>query len=207
MQPTLVAAQKDTDDLLVKLDADQRDAAQARELAERDAEVAVKVQNRVQAIADDCQRDLDEAMPAYYKAIKALDALDKKAIQEVKSFVKPPEMVAVTMEAVNILLGEKPEWKVAKTVLTDMQFLEKLKAYDKDNISHAKMKQLKKYMSDPRFVPEKVEKVSTAAKCLCMWVHAIATYDKVVKTIAPKRKKLAEAESELDAVNHELCEA
>ena len=87
MQPTLVAAQRDTDELLVKLERDQKDAARARALAEKDAEVAMNVQVRVQAIADDCQKDLDAAMPAYYKSIKALDALDKKAINEVKSFL------------------------------------------------------------------------------------------------------------------------
>lgn len=37
-------------------------------------------------------QDLDEAMPAYYAAIKALDSLDKKAIQEMKSFSNPPQV-------------------------------------------------------------------------------------------------------------------
>lgn len=36
-------------------------------------------------------KDLDEAMPAYYASIKALDSLDKKAIQEMKSFSNPPQ--------------------------------------------------------------------------------------------------------------------
>ena len=36
-------------------------------------------------------KDLDEAMPAYYASIKALDSLDKKSIQEMKSFSNPPQ--------------------------------------------------------------------------------------------------------------------
>ena len=36
-------------------------------------------------------QDLDEAMPAYYASIKALDSLDKKSIQEMKSFSNPPQ--------------------------------------------------------------------------------------------------------------------
>jgi dynein heavy chain, axonemal len=59
----------------------------------------------MQMIKDDCQADLDEAMPAYRSSIKALDALDKKSIQEMKAFNNPPEMVAVCIEAVCILLG------------------------------------------------------------------------------------------------------
>jgi len=31
----------------------------------------------VKIIKDDCQKDLDEALPAYYGALKALDSLDK----------------------------------------------------------------------------------------------------------------------------------
>lgn len=38
-------------------------------------------------------QDLDEAMPAYYAAIKALDSLDKKSIQEMKSFTNPPQVI------------------------------------------------------------------------------------------------------------------
>lgn len=38
-------------------------------------------------------QDLDEAMPAYYAAIKALDSLDKKSIQEMKSFTNPPQVL------------------------------------------------------------------------------------------------------------------
>lgn len=38
----------------------------------------------LQVIKDDCQADLDEAMPAYKASIRALDSLDKKSIQEMK---------------------------------------------------------------------------------------------------------------------------
>lgn len=45
-------------------------------------------------------------MPALKAAVKALDSLDKKSIQEMKAFNNPPEMVGVCIEAVCILLGE-----------------------------------------------------------------------------------------------------
>ena len=41
------------------------------------------------------------------------------------------------MEAVNILLGEKPDWDQAKKVLSDTRFMERLMKYDKDNIPPA----------------------------------------------------------------------
>lgn len=41
-------------------------------------------QTGVKVIKDDCEADLAEAMPAYESAVRALDSLDKKSIQELK---------------------------------------------------------------------------------------------------------------------------
>ena len=58
-------------------------------------------------MADDAQKDLAEAMPAMEAAMKALEALNKNDINELKVFNKPPELVKVVMEAVCLLLGVK----------------------------------------------------------------------------------------------------
>lgn len=60
-----------------------------------------------QAIADDAQRDLDEALPALEGANQALNSLDKADISEIKVFTKPPDLVMTVMEAVCILLNCK----------------------------------------------------------------------------------------------------
>lgn len=72
-----------------------------------DEAVAKVKAEETQAIADDAQRDLDEALPVLEAAIHALDALDKSDIAEIKVFSKPPEMVQTVMESVCILLGQK----------------------------------------------------------------------------------------------------
>lgn len=54
-------------------------------------------------LAEVAQADLDEAMPALEEAIRALDALNKKDISEMKSYGKPPVKVEMVMEAVMIL--------------------------------------------------------------------------------------------------------
>ena len=61
--------------------------------------------------------------------------------------------------------------------------------YDKDNIPDSTLKKLKKYMDNPKFNPDDVEKVSKACKSLCMWVRAMDLYAKVFKTVEPKRQK------------------
>ena len=72
-----------------------------------DEAVAKVKAEETQAIADDAQRDLDEALPALEAAVKALDALDKNDISEIRVFTKPPELVQTVMEAVCILMGVK----------------------------------------------------------------------------------------------------
>lgn len=56
----------------------------------------------------------------------------------------------------------------------------------------------KEYVSNPEFDPTKVAKASSAAEGLCKWVTAMEIYDRVAKVVAPKKAKLAEAESELN---------
>jgi len=45
-----------------------------------------------------------------------LDALKSSDVTEVKSMAKPPPGVVMTMEAVCIMLDEKPDWASAKKV-------------------------------------------------------------------------------------------
>lgn len=52
-------------------------------------------------------------------------------------------------------------------------------------------------MPDREFDPERIKSVSTACEGLCKWVRAMEVYDRVIKIVAPKKAKLAEAEAEL----------
>lgn len=80
-------------------------------------EAQVKIQAaETQVIKDDAQKELDVAMPALNAAIDALNSLNKADITEMKSFIKPPPLVLMTMEAISILLGEPIGWDSAKKV-------------------------------------------------------------------------------------------
>ena len=204
LKPKLIQAEKDTNALLERLKIDQKKADEAKKIAMKDEAAASDMAAQVKTIKDDCQKDLDEALPAFYAALAALDSLDKSKIQEVKSFKNPPLLVGVTMEAVCILLGKKPDWKESQKLLADMQFLQNLKTYDKDNIEHKRIRKLQKYIKREDFTTEKVGKTSAAAKCLCAWVLAINTYDKVAKKIEPKKAALKGAEEKLEAVMEKL---
>ncbi|CEM19434.1 unnamed protein product [Vitrella brassicaformis CCMP3155] len=206
LQPVLDKASKDTAELMVVLEKDQQLAQEAAEACKVDEIEASKASQEAQEIKDDCQRDLDEALPEYYAAIKALDSLDKKDIQEVKSFAKPPQLVETVMSAVCLFLGRKQTWDDAKKLLNEANFMQQLKEYNKDAISNKLMQQAQKYITMEDFNPQKVSTVSKAATSLCMWVKAMDTYAKVARNIEPKKERLRGAEASLKAAEDKLAQ-
>ena len=88
--------------------------------------------------------------------------------------------------------------------MSQMDFMDQLKAYDKDNIKPAVIRKVEKYYKDPRFQPDLVNKQSSAAMCLCMWVRAMVVYDSVAKGIEPKKVALKAAEESLKSTVSEL---
>ena len=134
LQPVLAQAAKETAALLKEVARDQAAADDVKQRVTKEEEAVGVIAAEARAIAADAQRDLDEAMPAYHASVEALKALDKKDTQEVKAYAKPPELVQKVMEAVDILMGVKPDWGESKKLLQDPNFIQKLQEYDKDNI-------------------------------------------------------------------------
>lgn len=56
-----------------------------------------------QAIKDDCESDLAEAIPALEAALEALDTLKPSDITLVKSMKNPPSAVKLVLEAVSTI--------------------------------------------------------------------------------------------------------
>ena len=174
-----------------------------------------------QKLKDECEAELAEAIPALEASVRALKTLKKSDIVEVKAMKSPPDGVKVTMEAVCLMLGVPPKkvpnpsgmgpkvddyWEPAqKVVLNDTKFLEKLMAYDKDNIAEDIMLKVRPFVTRDDFQPSKVETASKAAGGLCKWVHAMVVYDRVAKVVAPKQAALAQATSDLETAQTALA--
>lgn len=72
------------------------------------------------------------------------------------------------------------DWASVKAMLGDNNFLKRLTDYDKDNISDPVLKKLKKYIDNPKFIPEEVMKVSKVSYvhksgfyCLSVMFHSV----------------------------------
>lgn len=133
-------------------------------------------------------RELDVAsVAALQAATDALDKLDKRSLAEIKAYAKPPEGVMKTMCAVMTIMEKPPSWAQCKKEMNDMQFLLRIKNFDKDNITDATLRKMQKYTRDPDFTPQLVRHVSMAAGALCQWVHAMKIYAEVYRDFEAQR--------------------
>jgi dynein heavy chain, axonemal len=198
LAPILKTKGEEATKMIAVVTEEQAKAEVVQAKVEKDEAIVSQQAAATKVIADDAQADLDEAMPAFNNALKALDSLEKKDIQEIKAFASPPDAVVMVMEAILILFGKPTDWKSAKGLLGEMNFMEQLVKFDKDNIAPKKIKKVSKYTKKETFAVEAVGKVSVAAKSLCMWVHAMVIYDRVAKTVGPKKALLASKKAELN---------
>jgi dynein heavy chain, axonemal len=204
LEPILEEKSKAAVILLAQVEVDKAAAAIVKERVSKEEAIVGVQASEVAAVQADAQADLDVALPALEKALKALDSLTKADITEVKSFAKPPEAVQTVMEAVCCLFDMKPDWDSAKKLLGDSNFMENLKTYDKDNIKESVLKKVRVYTANPIMQVEGVAKVSKAATGLCMFVHAMDVYSKVIKEVAPKKARVAEMSKILAEANATL---
>ena len=200
-------SQKDCEDLLVQIVSDRRIADEQRKQVEADSTRIGVEAAECQAISDDAEADLAIAMPALEKAMEEVEKLDKGAISEVKNYSKPPPVVEKVMENVMILFGRPTDWASAKKVLSETNFLQQIKSYNKDNVPQSTILKIKKFVENPDYTPEKVRSVSIAAAALCTWVNAIYIYANVAREVAPKRQRLKEAMESLAAKQTALKES
>ncbi|OXU22263.1 hypothetical protein TSAR_003308 [Trichomalopsis sarcophagae] len=209
LQPQLEKSAKLTAETMKKIESENISVEKATKIVKKEEDAANKQAEVAGALKAECEADLAEALPVLEEAIAALNTLKPADITMVKSMKNPPEGVKLVMAAVCVMMNVPPDrindpttgrkildyWGPSKRILSDMKFLDYLRDYDKDNIPVNIMQTIKKiYLTDKNFEPSKVAKASQAAEGLCKWVRAMVLYDRVIKIVAPKKAKLAEAE-------------
>lgn len=182
----------------------------ASQLVREEEKVANVQAAAAQSLKSECEADLALAIPILEDAINALNTLKPTDITLVKSMKNPPDTIKLVMAAVCVIKEIKPDrlpdaatgkkiidyWGPSKRILGEMNFLQQLKEFDKDNIPPNVMAKIRKeYLPNKDFQPHTVAKASSAAEGLCKWVIAMDLYDKVAKEVAPKKAKLVIAEA------------
>jgi dynein heavy chain, axonemal len=209
LQPSLKLAAETVAKQLAQVQKDQEIANAKREQVMSDESAAIEQATIANAIKEECDVKLLEALPKLEEANAALQTLTANDITFVKSLKTPPVTVKIVMEGICIMKDIKPErianpsgvgqiddyWTASKKMLTDIKFLDSLLHFDKDNIPPRIIQKIhERILTNENFDPEKVKAASVAAEGLCKWISAIVEYDKVIKVVAPKRAALEEAQ-------------
>ncbi|NXX05401.1 DYH1 protein, partial [Larus smithsonianus] len=221
-RPLLAQAAKDTLATMEQLQVDTAVAEETRSAVQAEEMKAKVKAQTAQAIADDAQKDLAEALPALDAALASLRNLNKSDVTEVRAMQRPPLGVKMVIEAVCIMKGVKPKrvpgeklgtkvddyWEPGRGLLQDPgKFLDSLFKYDKDNIADSVIKAIQPYIDSEEFQPAAIAKVSKACTSICQWVRAMHKYHFVAKVVEPKRRAWWEAEEDLRATQQVLEEA
>ncbi|KAI5636077.1 dynein heavy chain and region d6 of dynein motor domain-containing protein [Phthorimaea operculella] len=212
LKPQLIIMSEKAAVMMREIEQETVEADKAAAQVRIDQKVANVQAAAAQELKKDCEADLALALPILEDAIAALNTLKPADITIVKSMKSPPAAVKLVMAAVCVIKQIPPDripdpnnpgkkimdyWGPSKKVLGDMQFLDSLRNFDKDNIPVEVMKKIRKeYLSHKDFKPHIIAKSSSAAEGLCKWIIAMDMYDAVAKVVAPKKRKLEEAERE-----------
>lgn len=111
LQPKLKQLSDETEQIMVTIERDTAQAEKKKEVVGADEAAANEAAAAAQAIKDDCDGDLQEAIPAFNSALAALNTLKPPDITIVKSMKNPPSAVKLVLEAVCVIRGIKPDRK------------------------------------------------------------------------------------------------
>ncbi|KAF4753676.1 hypothetical protein FOZ63_015508, partial [Perkinsus olseni] len=159
------------------------------EKANAESAACEEIAKNVKIQQKSCEEDLAKAIPLVEKAEAALDVLNKKDFQELKSFAKPPAGVDKVCEAcMHLMAGIDPSievdkkgkvkdtsWKGATKMMGNPEkFLESLKAFkgeiDDGNVPGQNISCARPLTEAEDFTVESMKKKSAAAAGLCEWV-------------------------------------
>lgn len=217
MKPQLAVKQKETLELITRVEAESKFAEEQRQLVSVDEAAANETAAAAKKIKDVSQEKVDEAQPFVEAAERAVQDLDPKALQEVKALKSPPEGVKYVIEVLCTLLGGNykpkpkrdpqsgkmivPYWDHAKLVLLTGEFKNiLLSSYPEivDSAPDSQIEEVKKKMTGELFKMEKIVKTSKALVGVAQYIAAVVEYYKQHKVIKPLLAQAAAAQAEFE---------
>ncbi|XP_064378089.1 dynein axonemal heavy chain 10 [Dromaius novaehollandiae] len=199
--------------LLQEISTNTAVAEEKKKMAEEKA-VEIEEQNKIIGVEKkEAETALAEALPILEAAKLELQKLDKSDVTEIRSFAKPPKQVQTVCECILIMRGYKElNWKTAKGMMSEANFLRSLMEIDFDGITQSQVKSIRALLKNLNTTFEEMEVVSRAGLGMLKFVEAVMSYCDVAKEVRPKREKVARLERnyylskrELEKIQAELA--
>ena len=146
------------------------------------------------------QKDLELVEPAVRDAEQAVSSIKKQQLVEVRSMANPPPMVKMALESICVLLGENTtDWKAIRAVLNKENFISTIVNFETESITDdVREKMISRYVSNPDYNFEKVNRASLACGPLVKWAIAQINFAEMLKRVEPLRDELRNLELAAD---------
>jgi dynein heavy chain len=200
------AKSRECEEMLNEISANTDEAVTKQAAAQNKEEELAVMTEKISVQKVEAEAGLASAMPALEEAAEALNGIKKDDITEIRSFAKPPPLVASVCECCCIFKKvEDVSWKGAKAMMSDTGFLSSLVNFNKDGLTAKQVTKVKHYFKDPKFNPTDLRTISIAAAGLLQWVAAMMNYYEVSSKIEPLRNAVRQAEMDQQRNAKELA--
>ncbi|GIX77262.1 cytoplasmic dynein 1 heavy chain 1 [Caerostris extrusa] len=197
---------------------DQQEA-EKKKMQSHEIQAALREQEEVIAVKRaSVMEDLSKVEPAVLDAQAAVKSIKKQHLVEVRSMANPPAPVKLALESICLLLGEPTtDWKAIRSVIIRENFINTIVNFATDEITKIRFKMnnfemlikvsfsddirtkmKNKYVNNPEFNFEKVNRASVACGPMVKWAIAQINYADMLKRVEPLRDELQSLETAAD---------
>ncbi|XP_045484392.1 dynein heavy chain, cytoplasmic isoform X1 [Pieris rapae] len=178
---------------------DQQEA-EKKKVESQEIQVALEKQTKeIEEKRKDVMADLAQVEPAVIEAQNAVKSIKKQHLVEVRSMANPPALVKVALESICLLLGENTtDWKAIRTVIMRENFINSIVTnFSTEDITDEVREKMKtRYLSNPDYNFEKVNRASMACGPMVKWAIAQIEYADMLKRVEPLRNELQALEDQ-----------
>lgn len=177
-----------------------KDQQEAEKKKVQSQEIQLEIEQQTIQISqkrEDVMDDLAQVEPAVIEAQQAVKEIKKQQLVEVRSMANPPAVVKLALESICLLLGENAsDWKAIRTVVMRENFINSIVSnFNTENITdEVREKMHARYMSNPEYTFEKVNRASMACGPMVKWAVAQVSYADMLKKVEPLREELRSLE-------------
>ncbi|VVD02388.1 unnamed protein product [Leptidea sinapis] len=171
---------------------DQQEA-EKKKVESQEIQVALEKQTKeIEAKRRDVMADLAQVEPAVIEAQNAVRSIKKQQLVEVRSMSNPPPVVKMALESICTLLEEKSDtWKGIRSAVMKDNFISTIVNFETENITDDVREKMKtRYLSNPDYNFEKVNRASMACGPMVKWAIAQIEYADMLKRVEPLRNEL-----------------
>ena len=175
---------------------DQQEAEKQKTKSQEIRKLLEIQKKEIAAKRSEVMEDLSKVEPAVQEASQAVKSIKKQHLVEVRSMANPPTAVRLALESICLLLGEgTPDWKGIRQVTMRDNFIPTIVNFNTDDISdEVRIQMQRKYLDNPDYDYEKVNRASHACGPLVKWALAQFQYADMLKRVEPLRNELRELE-------------